>query len=61
MPFRDWAFRIADILGAISAVQQYTADMKFEDFAADRKTVEAVGRTSSSSARLLGFKPMLPP
>ncbi len=44
MPYRDWAFRIADILNAVAAVQEYTTDMGFEDFVADRKTVDAVIR-----------------
>ena len=39
---RDWQVRIEDILDAISAIQQYTAGMTFEDFAADNKTVDAV-------------------
>lgn len=44
MPYRDWAFRITDILNAVAAVQEYTTDMEFEDFVADRKTVDAVIR-----------------
>lgn len=44
MPYRDWLFRLSDILDAIHAVQEYTADMSFDDFVADRKTVDAVIR-----------------
>jgi uncharacterized protein with HEPN domain len=44
MPRRDWELRINDILDAITAVQGYTEGMKYETFAADRKTVDAVIR-----------------
>ncbi len=44
MPPREWLFRINDILAAISAFQTYTAGMTYEDFIADRKTVDAVVR-----------------
>lgn len=44
MPPRDWLFRINDILGAISAVETYVEGMSYEDFIADRKTVDAVIR-----------------
>jgi uncharacterized protein with HEPN domain len=44
MPYRDWTFRLTDVLDAISAVQKYTITMRFDDFVADRKTVDAVIR-----------------
>ncbi len=44
MPPRTWELRIRDILGAISSVQEYTAEMKYDAFVADRKTVDAVIR-----------------
>ena len=44
MPFRDWKFRINDILAAIASIQSYAADMTYEAFVADRKTVDAVIR-----------------
>lgn len=44
MPLRDWLFRINDILDAVSAVRKYVAGMTYEDFIADRKTVDAVIR-----------------
>ncbi len=44
MPHRDWLFRISDILGAISAIEAYVKGMSYEDFIADRKTVDAVIR-----------------
>lgn len=44
MPGREWTLRVRDILGAIEAIQNYTAGMTFEDFVEDRKTVDAVIR-----------------
>lgn len=44
MPLRNWLFRIEDILTAISTVRKYVAGMTYEDFVADRKTVDAVVR-----------------
>ena len=44
MPPRDWKLRIADILDAISAIQQHTVGMDYTTFVADRKTVDAVIR-----------------
>jgi uncharacterized protein with HEPN domain len=41
---RDWLFRITDILDAISTVEKYIKGMTYEDFKADRKTVDAVVR-----------------
>jgi len=41
---RDWLFRITDILDAITAVEKYVKGMTYEDFIADRKTVDAVVR-----------------
>jgi len=44
MPYRDWRFRVRDILEAIEAVREYVSDMTFEDFVRDRRTVDAVIR-----------------
>lgn len=44
MPLRNWLFRINDILASISAVETYVAGMTYDDFIADRKTVDAVVR-----------------
>jgi uncharacterized protein with HEPN domain len=41
---KDWKIRIHDMLKAVEAVQRYTAGMTFQDFSADRKTVDAVVR-----------------
>ena len=44
MPTRDWRLRVADILDAITTIESYTAGLTFEQFQADRKTVDAVVR-----------------
>lgn len=42
--FRDWRFRVKDILAAIQAIFEYTEGMTFEEFSADRRTFDAVIR-----------------
>lgn len=42
--FRDWRFRVRDILGALEAIGQYTRAMTYDDFVADAKTMDAVIR-----------------
>lgn len=42
--FRDWRFRVRDILAAVRAVAEYTDAMTFEEFVADRRTRDAVIR-----------------
>ena len=44
MPHRNWLFRINDILDAVSSVELYVTGITYEDFVADRKTVDAVVR-----------------
>lgn len=44
MPHRSWKLRISDIIEAIENVLYYSAGMTFEQFAADRKTIDAVVR-----------------
>ena len=44
MPSKSWRFRLDDILEAIVRIQSYTQDMTFEQFQADRKTIDAVER-----------------
>jgi len=41
---RDWRLRIEDILEAIAKIEHYTAEMTFEAFRADERTVDAVVR-----------------
>lgn len=42
--FRDWRFRVRDILSAVEAIAEYTDGMTFHEFAADRRTKDAVVR-----------------
>ena len=42
--FRDWRFRVRDILSAVVAIEGYTAGMTCDEFVADRRTVDAVVR-----------------
>jgi uncharacterized protein with HEPN domain len=42
--FRDWRFRVRDILAAVKAVSAYTASMTYEEFVADARTRDAVVR-----------------
>jgi len=43
-PEREWRFRIQDIIEAIQNIEEYMGGQSFEEFAADRKTVDAVIR-----------------
>jgi uncharacterized protein with HEPN domain len=42
--FRDWRFRVRDILAALDAIAAYTDDMAFDAFVADARTRDAVVR-----------------
>ena len=42
--FRDWRFRVRDIAASVQAAIDYTNGMTFEEFAADRRTRDAVIR-----------------
>jgi uncharacterized protein with HEPN domain len=42
--FRDWRFRVRDILAAVHAVAAYTDGMTYEDFVVDGRTRDAVVR-----------------
>ena len=42
--FRDWRFRVRDILAALKAIAAYTDGMTFAGFVADAKTRDAVIR-----------------
>ena len=44
MPPRGWRLRVEDILEAIGSIEIYITGMTFEQFRADRKTVDAVVR-----------------
>ncbi len=42
--FRDWRFRVRDILAGVRAAIEYTEGMTYEEFVADRRTRDAVIR-----------------
>ena len=42
--FRDWRFRVRDILAALDAIAAYTDGMAFDAFVADARTRDAVVR-----------------
>jgi len=44
LKFRDWRFRVRDILAAVRAVGSYTEGMSYAEFCADQRTVDAVVR-----------------
>ena len=44
MPFRDWEFRVRDILSAVEGARQYIEGMSFDDFIKDPRTIDAVVR-----------------
>ena len=41
---RDWKLLLEDILESISRIKLYTADLTFDDFNLDIKTIDAVVR-----------------
>ncbi len=44
MPYRNWEFRIDDILEAIDKIERYTYGIGFKEWQKDDKTVDAVVR-----------------
>jgi uncharacterized protein with HEPN domain len=42
--FRDWRFRVRDILAAVRTVAVYTDGMAYDEFCADQRTLDAVVR-----------------
>ena len=44
MSRRLWKYRITDILESIDKIQKYVADVEFDDFQKDEKTIDAVIR-----------------
>lgn len=54
---RDWKLRVNDILDCIEKIQKYTADMTFEQFREDQKTVDAVIRNFEIIGEAAGYIP----
>ena len=44
MPPRTWDFRLRDILDSIELIEGYVRGMTYDQFAADRRTIDAVIR-----------------
>ena len=57
MPPRDWQVRVTDILGAIAAIQEFTAGMDYASFVRDQKTVDAVLLDISVIGEAAGYVP----
>ena len=64
MPPRDWRLRIEDILESTSRIETYIAGFTFEQFEADRKTIDAVVRNleviGEAARHLLAIRQGLP-
>lgn len=57
MPPKEWQQRIHEILAAIESIQRYTAEVTFDEFAADRRTVEAVAYNFAVIGEAAGLVP----
>ena len=44
MPAREWSFRVRDMIESIGLIEDYVRGMTYEQFAKDRKTIDAVIR-----------------
>ena len=42
MPPRDWKVRLDDMIDAIERISAYVSGLTFEQFEADRRTIDAV-------------------
>ena len=42
--FRDWRFRVRDILAAVRAIARYTDGMTLAEFVGDARTMDAIVR-----------------
>lgn len=55
--FRDWRFRVRDILAALAAIARYTDGMSYEDFLADDRTRDAVIRNLTTMGESVRWIP----
>jgi uncharacterized protein with HEPN domain len=55
--FRDWRFRVRDILAAVEAIAAYTEGMDYDAFVADRRTVDAVVRNLATMGESVRWIP----
>jgi uncharacterized protein with HEPN domain len=63
LPPRDWRLRIEDILEAAGRIESYITGLTFEQFQADRRTVDAVVRNleviGEAARHLVAMQPEL--
>ena len=57
--FRDWRFRVRDILTAVLAIADYTDGMTYESFVADARTMDAVIRNLMTMGESIRWIPEL--
>ncbi len=55
--FRDWRFRVRDILAAIHTIDDYTRDMTYEEFVDDKLTRDAVLRNLMTTGESIRWIP----
>lgn len=55
--FRDWRFRVRDILAALAAISRYTGGMSYDDFLADDRTRDAVIRNLTTMGESVRWIP----
>ncbi len=55
--FRDWRFRVRDILAALDAIATYTDGMTFSAFVADARTRDAVIRNLTTMGESVRWIP----
>jgi uncharacterized protein with HEPN domain len=57
--FRDWRFRVRDILTAVRAIAEYTDGMSYAAFIADGRTMDAVIRNLMTMGESIRWIPEL--
>jgi uncharacterized protein with HEPN domain len=57
MALRDWKIRIKDILDSSARIQEYTDGLSYEQFQADKKTIDAVLRNLEIIGEAVRFVP----
>ena len=56
MPPRQLLFRVQDILDSLEAIRSYITGMEYQDFVADRRTVDAVILDYDEEGDLVGLE-----
>ena len=55
--FRDWRFRVRDVIASVTAALEYTEGMTYEEFVADRRTRDAVIRNLTTMGESVRWIP----